>query len=77
MLINQFAPAKTAAAGIVAATFVAAALAWLALRPAAAPTPHPVNAPATDFPAQRAMAHVRFLAEQPRPLASAANAEAR
>jgi hypothetical protein len=77
MLINQFAPAKTAAAGIVAATFVVAALAWPALRPAVAPTPHGASAPAADFSAQRAMTHVRFLAEQPRPLASAANAEAR
>lgn len=77
MVINQFAPAKTAAAGIVAATFVVAGLAWLALRPAATPTPHPPSAPAAEFSAARAMAHVRFLAEQPRPLASAANADAR
>ena len=77
MLINQFAPAKAAAAGIVAATLLVAGLAWFALRPATAPAPQAADAPAAEFPVARAMGHVRFLAEQPRPIASAANAEAR
>ena len=77
MLISQFAPAKTAAAGIVAATLLVASLAWIALRPVSAPAPPAVGVPAAEFAVARAMGHVRFLAEQPRPIASAANAEAR
>lgn len=53
-----------------------AALAWMALSPALAP-PAPANAPATSFSAARAMRHVAVLAQAPRPVASAANAQAR
>jgi hypothetical protein len=77
MLLKQFAPAKAAAAGIVAATLLFAGLAWITLRPATAPSSQAADAPAAEFPTARAMGHVRFLAEQPRPIASAANAEAR
>jgi hypothetical protein len=55
---------------------VLGALAWLALPPALAP-PAGVDTPATRFSAARAMPHVAVLARTPRPLASAANAEAR
>jgi hypothetical protein len=48
-----------------------ATLAWVALRPAAAP------APAARFSTARALADVRLLAEKPRPVASESNAEAR
>jgi hypothetical protein len=52
------------------------ALAWLALSPRLAP-PAPADAPATTFSAARAMHHVAVLARTPRPVASAANAQAR
>ncbi|WLI89342.1 M28 family peptidase [Massilia sp. R2A-15] len=55
-------------AAVIALTVVAA-IGWLALRPAA-PAP-------SAFSTQRALADVRFLAEKPRPIASAANTEAR
>ena len=77
MLINQFSPAKAAAAGIVAATLLVAGLAWNALRPVTAPAPQAADAPAAEFPLARAIGHVRVLAALPRPIASAANAEAR
>ena len=51
------------------AVAVIAAIAWLALRPAA-------QSPSA-FSTQRALADVRVLAAKPRPIASAANAEAR
>jgi hypothetical protein len=77
MLLNHRLPDKSAMAGIAAAMLALAGLAWVALRPATAPTPITGGAPAAEFSAARALAHVRFLAEKPRPLASAANAEAR
>ncbi|MDB5951366.1 MAG: hypothetical protein JWR65_3221, partial [Massilia sp.] len=61
---------KRLAAAAIAAVLLAT-LAWVALRPAAAPVP------AAGFSTARALADVRFLAEKPRPLASASNAEAR
>jgi hypothetical protein len=77
MLINHRLPEKSVMAGIAAAMLALAGLAWVALRPASAPAPIPASAPAAEFSAARALAHVRFLAEKPRPLATAANAEAR
>ncbi|MDB5910052.1 MAG: hypothetical protein JWP34_4166 [Massilia sp.] len=76
MLVNYSMPDKSALAGIAAAVFAVAALSWAAWRPATTPSPA-ADAPASGYSAQRAMAHVRFLAAKPRPLASAANAEAR
>jgi hypothetical protein len=40
------------------------------------PYPQPVNALATEFSAERALKHIRVIAEQPRPTGSAANAAA-
>jgi hypothetical protein len=77
MLINHCLPEKSAMAGIAAAMLALAALAWLALRTAASPAPMPAGMPVPEFSAVRAMAHVHFLAGKPRPIASAANAEAR
>jgi hypothetical protein len=75
MLTYPSMPDKSAVAGIAAATLILAGLAWAALRPASAPIP--ASAAASGFSAPRAMADVRFLAAKPRPVASAANAEAR
>lgn len=77
MLINQSVLEKSTVAGIAAAMLALAGLAWVTLRPVAAPAPIPAAAPASEFSATRAMDHVRFLAGKPRPIASAANAEAR
>jgi hypothetical protein len=68
---------KPAQAGIATAALLVAALAWHTLRPAAAPAASSARAPASEFSAPRALAHVRYLASKPRPIASAANAEAR
>jgi hypothetical protein len=76
MLIHQRLPLTPATAGAVAALLACAALAWSMLRPTAAPAPAS-NAPASAFSSTRALADVRFLAAMPRPIASAANAEAR
>ncbi len=73
MLNNPGLPRTPAAAGIVAAALVCAAFAW-ALR---SPAPTPAPDPASSISAARAMADVRFLASQPRPIASPANADAR
>ena len=61
---------KMAVAAMVVVAALLATLAWLALRPAA-------SASAVGFSTARAMADVLVLAEKPRPLASASNAEAR
>ena len=71
----RFLPAPAGLASV-AALVVLGALAWLALQSTLAP-PAPRDAPATGFSAARAMPHVAALARTPRPLASAANAEAR
>jgi hypothetical protein len=63
---NRFVRRSIAAA---IAVVVVSMIAWLALRAAA-----PAH---SAFSTQRALADVRFLAEKPRPIASAANAEAR
>lgn len=75
MLCNQLAPAKFALAGIAAATAAFIGLGAVTLLPASAPPG--ASVPAGEFSTARALDHVRFLAEKPRPLASAANAEAR
>jgi hypothetical protein len=72
-LINQLVPAKFAFAGIVGAVLIGLAAA-ATLRPAAAPSG---TIPAAEFSTARALEHVRVLAQQPRPIASPANAEAR
>ncbi|MET0857767.1 MAG: M28 family peptidase [Telluria sp.] len=78
MLINHRLPGKPVTAGIVAAMLALAGLAWaVSLRPAASPGAASASGQASDFSAERAMAGVRFLAQKPRPIASAANAEAR
>lgn len=59
-----------------AALLALGALAWLALGPTPRP-PAPMDAPATSFSAARALSHVAVLARAPRPVASAANADAR
>lgn len=41
------------------------------------PAPRPASAPATEFSAERAMVHVRAIAQQPRPVGSPAHARAR
>lgn len=60
-----------------AALAALAALAWIALRVVPLPAAAPATAPATEFSAVRAFAHVEALARAPRPIASAANAQAR
>ena len=77
MLIHQRLPVKLATAGTVAVLLACAAMAWAALRADAHPAPPTASAPASAFSSARASGHVRFLAAQPRPIASAANAEAR
>ncbi|MDB5934826.1 MAG: hypothetical protein JWQ01_2170 [Massilia sp.] len=77
MSINQSLPRKPVTAGILAAALACGALAWAMLRPAGHPAPPAASLPASAFSTARAMADVRFLASQPRPIASAANAEAR
>ena len=69
MSLHRFLPAP-------AALLALGALAWLALSPALAP-PASLDAPATSFSAARAQHHVAVLARAPRPVASAANADAR
>jgi hypothetical protein len=68
---------KSSVAGVATVALALIALSWVALRPAAMPEPAPANAPPADFSAARAAAHVAYLAQTPRPLASAANAQAR
>lgn len=60
-----------------AAAAALAALAWIALQVPPLPPAAPATAPAAGFSATRAFAHVQALARAPRPIASAANAQAR
>ncbi|MFC5480534.1 M28 family peptidase [Massilia suwonensis] len=66
-------------AGIAAALLFAASLCWLALWPVQAPMPAvaPSTAPALQFSAARAVADLEALTRAPRPIASAANGQAR
>lgn len=66
-------------AGIAAALLFVVLVAWLALREpdAPRPPPAPVDAPAAQFAAGRALAHLAMLAQTPRPIASDANRRAR
>jgi hypothetical protein len=77
MLINPGRPRQPVAAGIAAAMLACAAAAWALLHPATPPSPAALSAVTSGFSSARAMADVRFLASQPRPIASDANAEAR
>ncbi|MES2757775.1 MAG: M28 family peptidase [Pseudomonadota bacterium] len=77
MLINPGLPRPPVTAGIAAALLVCAALAMAVLRPAAPPAASTADAAASAFSSARANEHMRFLAARPRPIASAANAEAR
>jgi hypothetical protein len=86
MNIDHTLPEHSGATGIAAVAAVAftlIALGWFALRPITAPAPAPAPTPATAdaaasaFSARRALVHADFLAQAPRPIASAANAEAR
>jgi hypothetical protein len=77
MLITPSLPHTQVTAGIAATLLACAALAWAVLRPAAPPAPSATPAPTAGFSTVRAMSDVRFLAATPRPIASAANAEAR
>jgi hypothetical protein len=74
-MADRFLPAPGGLATM-AALLALGALAWLALQSTLAP-PAPRDAPATTFSAARALPHVVALARTPRPLSSAANAEAR
>lgn len=72
-------PASCGPAGLAAAFLFVALLAWLALRQPDAPRPPPLprDAPASQFSAGRAFAHLDVLAQAPRPIASDANRRAR
>ena len=72
-------PAPGTPAGIAAALLFVFVIAWLALRQqdAPRPPPAPVDAPAAQFSAGRALAHLAVLAQTPRPIASDANRRAR
>ncbi|ATQ73755.1 hypothetical protein CR152_03950 [Massilia violaceinigra] len=76
MHMNRLAAIPAGAAGLAAALLMAAALAWLALRPAPLPAAPPDAGPAA-FSATRALVHASFLAQTPRPIASDANVRAR
>jgi hypothetical protein len=70
-------PEKPGAALVAAALLAMLFLAWLAVRPAAMPRPLGGDTAATEFAAARALPALRFLAQAPRPIASASNARAR
>lgn len=76
MRMNRLTAVPAGAAALAAALLMAAALAWLALRPAVLPAAPPDPGPAA-FSATRALAHAAFLAQTPRPIASDANVRAR
>ncbi|HKV42533.1 MAG TPA: M20/M25/M40 family metallo-hydrolase, partial [Blastocatellia bacterium] len=72
--------ARTESSSPFVAMFVAAAIAIFAvvsLYTAAPPAPLPANAPASEFSAERAIAHVRAIAGAPHPLWSPGDASAR
>jgi hypothetical protein len=71
--------ALPSSAGFAAASILLAFLAWLALGPTqpSLPAPAPVNAPAAQFSAARAVGDLNELARVPRPIASSANHAAR
>ncbi|HEX8614093.1 MAG TPA: M28 family peptidase [Telluria sp.] len=73
--MNRFIAINAGMAGLGAALLLAAALAWLALRPA--PPAGARDAGPAAFSASRALAHAGFLAQTPRPIASDANLRAR
>jgi hypothetical protein len=77
MLDDAAWPGKPGPIGIGAALATIALLAWLTLRSHPLPNAAPADAPRSSFSATRALAHVRALARAPRPIASAANRQAR
>ncbi|MFC5459384.1 M28 family peptidase [Massilia niabensis] len=79
MFPDSAAPAPGGLAGLAAGLLLVAALGWAALRPTQPPlpTPAPPDAPAAQFSAARAAAHLAVLARTPRPIASNANRAAR
>ncbi|MES2015304.1 MAG: M28 family peptidase [Pseudomonadota bacterium] len=68
---------KSSAAVALAAVLLIASLSWLALRPLQPPAPLGGDTPAAEFAASRALPVFRFLAQAPRPIASASNARTR
>lgn len=56
---------------------VVATLAWLSVWLLMPPSPEPATAPATEFSAERAMAHVHQIAREPHAMGTAAHAEVR
>src|SRR5262245_54399197 len=65
---------RTSVLTLVGLTVLCAVLVRDAARP---PTPVPASAPATDFSAERAMRHVRAVAQRPHPAGSAEHARIR
>jgi hypothetical protein len=70
----QSSPWDRGAAIALAATVVAAALSLYSLQP---PAPVRATAPAAEFSAERALEHIRRIAQVPRPTGSAANSQVR
>ena len=68
-------PTRRRIASTVVALFVLCAL--LVRRAALPPAPIPASAPATEFSAERAMAHVREIAQRPHATGSADNVRVR
>jgi hypothetical protein len=77
MSTNEVLTEETGLAGVAAAILLLLALAWAATRPPQLPQPMAADAPAAQFSAARAFAHVEQLAQAPRPIASDANRAAR
>src|SRR5687768_13480647 len=67
-------PLRSALSCALALLLICAALVWLTGR---TPKPLPATAPAGAFSAERAMTHVRAIAQRPRPSGSAEHARVR
>jgi Peptidase family M28 len=77
MIAHQSISGHRRAVPAVVAALILIALAWVGLRPASLPQPLAASAPSPFFSAARALPHVAYLAQKPRPIATLANAEAR
>ena len=64
-------PSATRSSTLLRLTILVAFCAWLVVRTTRPPAPVAANAPVTVFSAQRAMRHVRAMAERPHPIGSA------